>query len=83
MERHAIQSEYDYQAALARCSELVDFNPEPDTPEGNELEALSISIGHYEAEHYPMLASVEGMELAKIVRDRADEPTVTVDIKDL
>jgi HTH-type transcriptional regulator/antitoxin HigA len=30
------------------------MHPEPDTPEGDELEALSIAVERYEDEHYPM-----------------------------
>ncbi|CAB3770474.1 hypothetical protein [Paraburkholderia solisilvae] len=78
-----IQTEDEHQSALARCSVLVDIDPERGAPEGDEIEALSIAIERYGDEHYPMRESVEDMELAKIVCDRADEPPVPVDIKSL
>ena len=35
---------------------LVDMDPAPDTPEGDELEILAILVEKYEAEHFPMTA---------------------------
>lgn len=63
-----------YNAALARVSELVDLDPEPDTPEGDELEVLSILVEHYEAEHFPM-ASPDPIEA---IRFRMDQAGLTV-----
>jgi HTH-type transcriptional regulator/antitoxin HigA len=47
-----IHNERDYQAALRQVERL--FDAEPGTPEGDELEILTILIEVYEAEHYPM-----------------------------
>ena len=45
-----IRNEDDFNAALARISEI--FDPEPDTPEADEAEVLAILIQTYEREHY-------------------------------
>ena len=47
-----VQTEAEYDAALARISELLDA--ELDTPEGRELDRLSDLVIEYEDEHYPM-----------------------------
>jgi len=49
-----IESEEDYRKALSRMD--VIFDAEPDTPEGDEAEILSILIEKYEDEHYPIEA---------------------------
>ena len=46
-----VQNETEYDAALARISELLDA--EPNTPE-EELDRLSTLVEIYEAEHYPV-----------------------------
>lgn len=52
MEIKLIASEEDYQEALERL-ELV-FDAKRGTPEGDELEVLSILIDKYENEHFPI-----------------------------
>ncbi len=47
-----VQNEAEYDAALARISELLDA--ELNTPEGDELDRISTLVEIYEAEHYPM-----------------------------
>ena len=47
-----IKTEKDYQQALARLE--VIFNSKKDTPEGDELEILTILIEKYENEHFPI-----------------------------
>ena len=47
-----IRSEGDYEAALARISELMDT--EPDSPEGDELDVLVDLVELYESKHVPM-----------------------------
>lgn len=47
-----IRSEKDYEAALARISELMDA--EPDSPEGNELDVLVDLVELYESKNVPM-----------------------------
>ena len=47
-----IRSEKDYEAALARVSELMDA--EPDSPEGNELDVLVDLVELYESKNVPM-----------------------------
>ena len=47
-----IKTEKDYQQALARLE--VIFNSKKDTPEGDELEILTILIEKHENEHFPI-----------------------------
>ncbi len=47
-----VQNEAEYDAALARISELLDA--ELNTPEGEELDRISDLVIQYEDEHYPM-----------------------------
>ncbi|PIW30679.1 MAG: hypothetical protein COW30_01500 [Rhodospirillales bacterium CG15_BIG_FIL_POST_REV_8_21_14_020_66_15] len=47
-----IKTEHDYNQALARIDELMDA--EPDTPEGDELDVLSMLVDHYESRHFPL-----------------------------
>jgi HTH-type transcriptional regulator/antitoxin HigA len=52
MEIQPIKTEADYEAALHEIEVL--FDAEPDTPEGDRLDALVTLVEAYEAEHYPM-----------------------------
>lgn len=52
MEIKPIRSEEDYQEALKNL-EIV-FDTKKGTPEGDELEVLSILIDKYENEHFPI-----------------------------
>jgi HTH-type transcriptional regulator / antitoxin HigA len=49
---HAIRTEADYEAALARIDALMDA--EFGTPEGEELDVLTDLVELYEARHVPM-----------------------------
>lgn len=56
MDIHPIRTVADYEAALKAVSAIVDMDPAPGTPEGDELEILAILVEKYEAEHFPMAA---------------------------
>lgn len=45
---------HNYEAAIAEIKRLVALDPEPDTPAGRRLEALSVSLEAYERIHYPI-----------------------------
>jgi HTH-type transcriptional regulator/antitoxin HigA len=47
-----IKSKQDYERALKRLEEIFDATP--GTPEGDELEVLSILIEKFEDEHFPI-----------------------------
>jgi HTH-type transcriptional regulator/antitoxin HigA len=47
-----IANETDYEAALERVQELMDA--EGDTPEGDELEVLTLVVDAYEESRYPI-----------------------------
>ncbi len=77
MEVKAIRDEQSYRAALARVSDLVDLDPAPESPEGEQLEILGTLVEAYEAKHYP-IASPDPIEAIKF---RMEQQGVT--IKDL
>lgn len=49
-----IKNEREYEDALGRVYDLMQLNLADDSPELNELEALSLFIEHYEEKHYPI-----------------------------
>lgn len=48
-----IGSEPEYRQALARIEKLIDIDPRPNTPDGNELELLSLLVREYEERRAP------------------------------
>ncbi|MBN2606986.1 MAG: ImmA/IrrE family metallo-endopeptidase [Thiotrichales bacterium] len=50
MEIKLIQNEAEYEAAMARVSELMDLDPELNSPEGNELDVWVTLIKKFESE---------------------------------
>lgn len=54
MKPKIIRNELDYAAALERVSALMERDPEPLSPEGEELELLALLIEHYEKEAFPI-----------------------------
>jgi HTH-type transcriptional regulator / antitoxin HigA len=52
MELKVIKTEEEYKQALVRLEQI--FDSEPDTPEGDELDLLSLLIDNYERIHYPI-----------------------------
>jgi len=64
MNAKIIRTEAEYETALARVGELMEAKL--DTPEGEELDLLSLLVWNYEQEHYPIgsptpLAAIEFM----------------------
>ncbi|WP_175837046.1 helix-turn-helix domain-containing protein [Burkholderia anthina] len=70
MDIHPIRTEADYNAALKAVSALVDLDPAPGTPEGDELEIMAILIERYEAEHF-QLASPNPIDAIKFRMEQA------------
>jgi HTH-type transcriptional regulator/antitoxin HigA len=54
MNVRVVRNEADYAAALGRIDKLM--SAEPDTPEGEELELLSILVEHYEQKNHAIEA---------------------------
>ena len=54
MKPKLIRTEADYEAALERIATLMEHDPAPNSPEGEELELLSFLVERYEDEKYPM-----------------------------
>lgn len=52
MNIHPIKTEEDYHKALDRLEKI--FDSLPGTPEGDELEVLSILLENYENEYFPI-----------------------------
>lgn len=50
----SITTDEEHQQALARLTDLMDMEPEPDTPEWDELRKLAGQIEHYERERFPI-----------------------------
>lgn len=53
MQHKALLTEEDYLEALRKVSELIDIDPDIDTPDGQLLDILGKLVQAYEAEHYP------------------------------
>ncbi len=47
-----IKNETEYEAALLRLEDLMDRNPDPGTPESEEMELLTVLIQDYESQKY-------------------------------
>ncbi|MBI4650609.1 transcriptional regulator [Candidatus Desantisbacteria bacterium] len=48
-----IKNNKDYEKALKKIEEI--FDTKKNTPQGDELEILSILVEHYEQQHYPIV----------------------------
>ena len=77
MEVKAIRDEKTYRATLARVSNLIDLDPTPESPEGEELEILGTLVEAYEAKRYP----INLPDPIEAIRFRMEQGGVT--IKDL
>lgn len=58
-----IKNEREYADALARVYTLMQLDLADDSPELNELEALSLFVEHYEEKHYPITPPVPSTPL--------------------
>jgi HTH-type transcriptional regulator/antitoxin HigA len=54
MKPKIIRTEADYAEALARIEVLMEGDPEPTSPEGEELELLGFLVDTYETAQFPM-----------------------------
>jgi HTH-type transcriptional regulator/antitoxin HigA len=54
MKPKVIHTEADYEAALERIDALMDGDPDPSSPEGQDLELFSLLVERYEQEKFPM-----------------------------
>jgi HTH-type transcriptional regulator/antitoxin HigA len=54
MKARIIKNEIDYAASLARIDLLMDDDPDPSTDAGAELELLTMLVGQYEDEKFPI-----------------------------
>ncbi len=66
-----VKSEEEYDAALARISELL--GAEPHSAEDEELDRISTLVEIYEAEHYPM----EDPDPSSFIEFLIDQQTVS------
>lgn len=60
-----IKTEKDYRAALARIDSI--FEAKKDSPEGDELEVLSVLVEQYEDQYFPISApdTIEAIKFRK------------------
>lgn len=56
MDIRPIHTEADYKATLKEISALMEFDPDPGTPEGDRLDILATLVQAYEARHFPIVA---------------------------
>lgn len=49
-----IKTEADYEAAMVEIEEFFADLPEPDTPEGDRFELLTVLVARYEEQHHPI-----------------------------
>ncbi|HUW07054.1 MAG TPA: helix-turn-helix domain-containing protein [Williamwhitmania sp.] len=59
MKTKILKTEKEYSEACERIYTLINSTAEaiePDSPEGEEMELLSLLVGKYEQEHYPIEA---------------------------
>ena len=54
MKPKLIRTEADYAAALRQIETLMENDPEPASPKGQELEVFTLLVERYEEEHFPM-----------------------------
>lgn len=54
MDIRPIRSEADYKNTLKVVSRLLELDPDPYTPEGEQLEVLTTLIQAYESKHFPI-----------------------------
>jgi len=72
MKAKVLKTEQDYDWACARVYELIHSKDEPleaNSPEGEELELLSMLVENYEREHYP----VDAPSPIEAIRFRMDQ----------
>jgi HTH-type transcriptional regulator/antitoxin HigA len=51
-----IHTEADYRSALREISALMEADPDPGTPEGDQLDILATLVQAFEARHFPITA---------------------------
>lgn len=59
MKTKILKTQQEYNEACERIYTLINSNEnaiEPDSPEGEEIELLSLLVENYEQEHYPVAA---------------------------
>jgi HTH-type transcriptional regulator/antitoxin HigA len=64
-----IKTEEEYFNTLKRIEEI--FDAVPGTPEGDELELLSLIVGNYEDEHYP-IPDPDPIEAIEFIMEQTD-----------
>ena len=53
MKAKVIKTEQEYEEALAEVERLIALDPEPGTPQADNLELLSTLVEHYEIKRFP------------------------------
>lgn len=56
MDIRPIHTEADYRSALREISALMEADPDPGTPEGDQLDILATLVQAFEARHFPITA---------------------------
>lgn len=54
MDMKLIRNDEEYEATIEGIERLIDTGAEPNTPEGDKVEILSLLVEAYEKDHYPV-----------------------------
>jgi HTH-type transcriptional regulator/antitoxin HigA len=65
-----IRTESDYEQALTEIEQLMDLDPDPESPDGERLELLSILVEAYEEQHYPIPTPDDPVEVILYYMDK-------------
>ena len=68
-----IKNDHEYEEAMAEMNRLIDLDPTPGTEEGDKLELLSLIVGTYEKEHFP----IEDPDPIEAIKFRMDQMVLT------
>ena len=68
-----IKNDHEYEEVMAELNSLIDIDPTPGTEEGDKLELLSLIVGTYEKEHFPM----EDPDPIEAIKFRMDQMELT------
>src|SRR3954452_4918212 len=66
-----IKTEAEYEAALAEIENLMDIDPDPGTPEADQLELLALLVGDFESKRFE-IAPPDAIKAIKFRMEQQD-----------
>ena len=70
MESSLIRTKSDYDATMRRLHQLLDLDPSEDTPEAEEIELLTLVVGHYEEQHAAPPVPLDAVDYLEFLLDQ-------------